>query len=314
MVWVTSSLASLVLLGFVVAQVQWVSARETLANISYAWLTIGIGLLLIEGLVSAARFQLLTPTHVTYGRCVHAVAWYVLVLIGLPARLGEIAGIAIIVKYMNQRPGIATASLFFQRLFDMILLLSLLLTGLIFISPAHALVQKIASVLVLMGFIATIVYFEQIVSLLVSPLLSRRHEKWPRRILRLGLQARIFRRHHLNRRKSNSLGALTLLKWVINLLAIACIVLAVVPQLSATSAFGIGVVYNLSAVVPIQTVGGFGVSEAVLLGSFSWLGYSLAASAPIAIAIRVAMLSAPLAFWAVVVAALALRERPAEDA
>lgn len=310
--WISSILASAALLGVVLLQIEWATARDILTRVSFLWIAIGVALLLVEGLISAARFRLLTPTDVTYARCVHAAAWYVLVLIGLPARLGEVAGIAIIVKYMNQRPGTATASLFFQRLFDMILLISLLLIGLVFISSDHAPAQILAVVLVLFGFLVSIIYFEQFISLLVSPLLSRRREKWPRRILRLALQARMFRRHHLNRKTSNLLVALTLLKWIVNLVAIACIVLAIAPALAVTNAVGIGVVYNLSAVIPIQTIGGFGISEAVLLGSFSWLGYSLAASAPIAIAVRLALISAPIIFWGVVVSAHSCLEHSGE--
>ena len=79
------------------------------------------------------------------------------------------------------------------------------------------------------------------------------------------------------------------------------VAIAVVPILTLNTAFGIGIVYNLSAVIPIQTVGGFGISEAALLGSFRWLGYSLGVGASIAIAIRLALIAGPLLFWLVII-------------
>ena len=313
-VWLYSIFASILLLGFVFAQIEWIDAREIFASISYFWLSIGVLLLLVEGFITAARFQLLTSTDVSYGECVTAVAWYVLMLIALPVRLGEIVGVALIVKHMRQRPGVAAASLFFQRIFDMLILLSMLLIGIVFVWSDDATGKQVASAAILVSFIATIVYFDRIISVLVDPLLPRRREKWPRRLLRLGLQARMFRRHHLTRRKSNLLGALTLVKWAVNLIAMSCVVLAVVPTIATVNALGVGVVYNLSAVIPIQTIGGFGISEAVLLGSFTWLGYSLAAGAPIAIVIRIAMISAPLVFWGIVVTSKAICKIPPKDA
>ena len=94
----------------------------------------------------------------------------------------------------------------------------------------------------------------------------------------------------------------------------SCVVLAVVPTLATVNALGVGVVYNLSTAIPIQTIGGFGISEAILLGSFTWLGYSLSAGAPIAIVIRITMISAPLVFWGIVVTSKAICKIPPKDA
>lgn len=303
-VWLTATASSVILLGLVLAQVDWSAARTLVTDIAYVWIAAGIALLLIEGLITAARLWLLAQPAATYGACLTTTAWYVLLLIGLPARLGEVAGIALIVRYMRQRSGAAAASLLFQRLFDMVLLILLLagVTTLVVAGPGLLpLLLAIGGLIVIL--LALMVFLEDCLSLIARPLLRRRREKWPRRLLRLTLQARMMRRHHMDRRRSVKLAALTLMKWIANLGAICCVVLAVVPALSAFTAFGVGIVYNLSAVIPIQTIGGFGISEAVLMGSFRWLGYSLAVGAPIAIAIRLALVSAPILFWLVVIAA-----------
>jgi uncharacterized membrane protein YbhN (UPF0104 family) len=108
----------------------------------------------------------------------------------------------------------------------------------------------------------------------------------------------------MDRMRTIKLAALTLLKWIATLGAVVVVVIAAVPNLSPTTAFGIGIVYNLSALIPIQTVGGFGISEAALLGSFGWLGYPLGIGASIAIAIRIVLLAGPLLFWLIVIVVL----------
>lgn len=306
--WLTSIASSLILLGLVVAQIDWAVARSLVLRINYGWIAAGIGLLLIEGLVTASRFRLLVRQRATYNDCLVATAWYVLLLIGLPARLGEVAGIAVMVRHMHLRAGAAAASLLVQRVFDIIVLALLLgvvcVLALADIGKAPVLMMVAAVVAVL---IALVVYLENLLALVIRPLLRWRREKWPRRFLRVALQARIVRRHHMDRGITLRLVGYTLLKWIANLAAIACVVVAVVPALGWFTAVGVGIVYNLSAVIPIQTVGGFGVSEAALLGSFSWLGYPLDVGAPIAIAVRLALISAPLLFWLVVIATVSPR-------
>ncbi|MDA0822502.1 MAG: lysylphosphatidylglycerol synthase transmembrane domain-containing protein [Proteobacteria bacterium] len=300
----SSIIASAILLGLVVAQVDWHAARALVVTINYRWIAVGVSLLVAEGLVTAARFRVLARTPADYLDCLQATAWYVLMLVGLPARLGEIAGIGLIVRYMDQSAGAALASLLFQRVFDMILLVLLLAVvfGVAFADvstlPVIALTLVTLAILV-----ASLIFLADLLTIAAGPLLSRRHDKRFRRLLRAVLQARMVRRHYMDRQLTLKLGAYTVLKWLTNLAAIACVVAAVVPALSAVKGLGIGIVYNLSAVIPIQTIGGFGISEAALLGSFSWLGYSLAQGAPIVIAVRLALISAPILFWLGVTAA-----------
>lgn len=300
--WAVSLAFSIGLLALVFVQVDIDAARSLAREINYVWIALGLSLLLFEGLLSAARFKLLARGSVSYLACLLATAWYVLMLIGLPARLGEIAGIALIVRYMRESAGAATVSLLFQRVFDLVVLASMLAIG---FALAFSGTQNrwfiVVSLCVVAALAMLLVYLEHILAQLARPLLRRRQEKWPRRLLRLLLQARAVRRHHINQTRTLLLAALTLAKWCANLLGIACVVIAVVPALPVASAFGLGIVYNLAAVIPIQTVGGFGISEAVLLASFKWLGYSLALGAPLAIAIRLALISAPIAFWLCVV-------------
>ena len=314
-IWWMALAASAVLLGVVIAQIDLPVALQIWRNINAAWIAVGIGLLLLEGGITALRLRLLARRSVSFRQCMEATAWYVLLLIGLPARLGELAGIGAITRCMHERTGAAAASLLIQRLFDLALLLCIVI-----IIVLRGETRAGTNLILLVGVgltIALLVAFLNLPRMLAAVaqrLRPRRHERWPRRVLRALLQARMVFRHHLNRGRILSLAALTMAKWFVNLSGVACVVVAVLPLLPLSSAYAIGVIYNLSAVIPIQTVGGFGVSEVVLLGSFTWLGHSLATGASVAIAIRLALLSAPVLFWAMVIAPRLLTHRLGDHA
>ncbi len=299
--WTASAISSLLLLSLIVSQIDWVAARALTQTINYFWIAAGIGLQLMEGTITAMRFQLLSRSNARMRECLRASAWYVVLLIALPIRIGEIAGVALIVRYLGERTGAAAASLLFQRLFDMIFLITMLALICVWAFAQTNILAVATLILVIITLVLVVVYFENLLGFAAQPLLNRRNQKWPRRVLRIALQARMVRRHHIDRGRITKLVALTLIKWIVNLSAVAMVAIAVVPILTLNTAFGIGIVYNLSAVIPIQTVGGFGISEAALLGSFRWLGYSLGVGASIAIAIRLALIAGPLLFWLVII-------------
>ncbi|HCU89175.1 MAG TPA: hypothetical protein DGR97_04490, partial [Gammaproteobacteria bacterium] len=296
--WLVSITSSLVLLSLIVAQVDWRVASSLVFSIDYCWVASGIALLILEGLITAARFRLLARTATSYGDCLRATACYVVMLILIPARLGEVAGVGFIVRYMHERAGAAAASLLFQRVFDVIILVTVLAAVCFLTFGGLGTLPVLGSTVVVTTLlILLLIRLEALLAVVVRPVLHRRQEKWPRMFIRTALQVRMVCRHHINWRRGLKLSGYTVLKWIVNLSAIACIVLAVAPVLTPLTAVGIGIVYNLAAVIPIQTVGGFGISEAALLGSFSWMGFPLETGAPMAIGIRLALISAPILFW-----------------
>ncbi|MGR9092041.1 MAG: lysylphosphatidylglycerol synthase domain-containing protein [Gammaproteobacteria bacterium] len=296
--WTIAIGSSAVLLALVIAQIDVRAARELVRATDYGWVAAGIAMLLVEGVVTALRFRLLARGAVRLRDSLLATAWYVLMLIGLPARLGEIAGIGVIARYLQQPAGVAAASLLFQRVFDMLMLIVLLaIVAALAVAGEQLFVVLSVSAALAVMFVAVVVFIEPLLTVLAVRLRHHRRQKWPRLVLRLLLQARMFSRHHMSGARLLKLGALTACKWTANLIGIALVVVAVVPAMTAATALGLGIVYNLSAVIPVQTVGGFGISEVVLLGSFRVLGYDVGVGAPIAIAIRIALISAPLLFW-----------------
>ena len=87
----------------------------------------------------------------------------------------------------------------------------------------------------------------------------------------------------------------TALKWLVNLTAVVLVVIALLP-VSLTAAVLMAILFNLAAIIPLQTVGGIGVGEAVFAGGMSFFGVDLATGAGVALVLRALLITAPLIF------------------
>lgn len=295
--WVTAIASSVVLVLFVLSLVDWQQARDVVANADRRLVVFGVVLLAAEGFLTAARFKLLSIRRTSYSACVRASGWYVLLLLALPARLGEVAGVGTMVRYMGQRTGDSIVNLFLQRVFD-VLTLGAMFCGVCVQSLAGAQlgVALVSVVTIMASLVLGVIFLADILSFVAGNLVRYRDKRIGRTILRVLLQARRSIHHHLDFKTTLKLISLTIAKWLFILTAIACVVVAVAPALSTSTALGVGIAYNLAAVIPLQTIGGAGISEVVLLSSFKWLGYTTALGASLAIAIRLALLVGPIFF------------------
>ena len=122
LLWFTAIVSSVLLVGFVLSLVDWQTAKNVVASANRPLIFTGVCLLGLEGFITALRFQLLAVGEINYSRCLQATAWYVLLLLALPARLGEVAGVGTMVRYMRQSAGASAINLFLQRIFDVLTL------------------------------------------------------------------------------------------------------------------------------------------------------------------------------------------------
>jgi len=296
-IWITAVASSVVLVAFVLSLVDWQLAEQVVAGANRPLILVGVGLLALEGFLTAARFKLLSTKEASYAQCLRASGWYVLLLLALPARLGEVAGVGTMVRYMGQRTGDSIVNLFLQRVFD-VLTLGAMFCGVCVqtLSGAQLGLALTSAALIMAALIVSVIYLAEIIALVASFLVRFRERKFGRVMLKVLLQARRSVKDHLDFITTVKLIALTMAKWLFILTAIACVVLAVTPALNIVTALGVGIAYNLAAVIPLQTIGGAGISEVVLLGSFKWLGYAASTGATLAIAIRLSLLVGPILF------------------
>ncbi|MGR8949335.1 MAG: lysylphosphatidylglycerol synthase transmembrane domain-containing protein [Gammaproteobacteria bacterium] len=295
--WFTAIASSILLVGFVLSLVDWDKAKQVVQSADRPLIITGVALLGFEGFITAMRFRLLSIGDTTYAQSLRASGWYVLLLLALPARLGEVAGVGTMKRYMGQTVGASAVNLFLQRIFDVLTLGAMFcIVSFQYLSGEQLSTALISALVIMAGLIIAILYLPELMRMVAAVFFGWRKNVWACRVMKFALQVRLSIKRHLDIKTSINLASLTIIKWMIILVAIACIVLAVEPLLNVGTAFGIGIAYNLAAVIPLQTIGGAGIAELALLGSFKWLGYTAATGAALAIAIRIALLVGPIIF------------------
>jgi uncharacterized membrane protein YbhN (UPF0104 family) len=131
LLWGISLAISLGLLAFVFMQADIGQAAVMLKNLSWSFLGVAFVFLIMEGIATALRLWLFAAKKPCLSEALQANAWYVLLLVILPARLGEVAAVVVLERYLGQKYGAAAMSIIMQRLYDMIVLGAIFLIALL---------------------------------------------------------------------------------------------------------------------------------------------------------------------------------------
>jgi len=309
LLWLAAGAISVLLLALVLAVVDWSALGDMLRAAIWPLVALAGALFFVEGIATAARIRICTEGPPRFGAALRTNAWYVLFLVILPARLGEAAAVLLFRRFLGQNAGAAAMSIVVQRLLDVavlagaVLLLALVVSGL----PSPAIVYG-ASVAVIAVIGAAIWASDDLLAAAANAMSRRRwrHAGGMRTgILRMVLQARLWRRHRLDRGRLAAAAAITLVKWLCNLGAIVALLLALRLAIGPFEAVLIAAAYNFLAVIPLQTIGGFGLGEVGLTGLLVVFGEALPDAAGASILVRAGLVIAPLLFWLVVITALA---------
>ncbi len=311
-VWITAAAVSLLLLGLVVAQIDWRAARAMASRIDWGLLGIALVLLFFEGVFAAARIALFTGQLGRFAGSLQANAWYVILLVMLPARLGEVAAIFVFERFLEMKRGAAAISIIAQRLYDVMVLSVLFFIALLGLAGPLSQAWLAIAALAVIGIAVAVLYY--LGNLLTGAfLLMRRaglhHGGLTRQGAHLLLQARLWSRQ-AGARQSVVLGGLglTFLKWVSNLSALVLLLMALHLPISFFQAMSVSAAYNFLAVIPLQTIGGIGVGEAGLTLLLVVNGLTASDAASASIMLRIVIILFPFLFWAVVMSCLRLRK------
>lgn len=302
--WLFAAIASATLFGLVVFYADVRTIAGLVAQVPWWLIALGVAAMLLEGVCSAWRIQLLSRSPVALRDCFVVTAWWVLGLAILPARLGELAGIHMLQRRLGASLGEGVSNLSVQRLFDAGILF---LVGAIVVAAQTQLVGRVQaiafSVSAAVVSIVAIWNLAAAFGVLAKGLHPWRRMRGIRLVLRTLLQARGMARRVLTRSRLAAIGCVSLAKWTCNLGGIALVTIAVMPSLAAIQSASVAVIYNLAAIIPLQTVGGIGIGEVSLAAGLGWYGYSAATAASAALLLRVVLLGAPVLFWFIVVGA-----------
>ena len=305
LIWGFATMVSFGLLALVIAQVDWAQTGAMLESISWVMLGGAFVFLVAEGVATALRLWLFAQKKPCLSEALKANAWYVLLLVILPARLGEVAAIVVLERHLGQKYGAAAMSILTQRLYDVIVL------GVVFLIALLGLgdfIDKNVMSVAALGLI-TLALFVLVRLEMFLTWAALLFKKAPKSFCRLILQGRLYSRHKLQRRDIPLALFFTALKWVSNLGALVCLFMALHLGLGAFENVTVAAAYNFLAIIPLQTIGGIGVGEAGLALLLAGMGLTASMAAGASLMIRFVILIFPFIFWVMVMSGLKVKER-----
>lgn len=317
-VWSVAITASVILLGIVLFQLDLASLHIVVGGLVLPLVLVSLLLLLAEGVVTAARLSLMANTHQPFFRALQANAWYSVLVVVVPARLGEIAAVLVMEKYLLQKPAPAFMSIVVQRLFDLVMLGTLFLLVLTAVAAQlpPGVSGLVAGAVICMA-ILTIYRMEAMLTLAARWLIGTRlpiSKPLRHKLLRLVLQGRSWRRHLSTAGLFSAVFALTVAKWLVTAGAIGALLVALYAPLGWYSAVVAAVAYCFMAAVPVHTIGGIGLGEAGLVFLLSGMEVPVGVAAAMSLFVRLVLILFPALFFCLVLVYAAVFGRGQQQA
>lgn len=296
--WIVLGVLSLGLFAVVVMAADWATFSALVDNMHLGWFALAIGLFLLEGVLSAVRIKVFTPGRPPLAACLRLNAWYVLALIILPARLGDVAGMALFQRYLGQSTGSAVINVLAQRLLDLMVLGGVfVILGVVFAGRGSALAPTL---MVLAVVVAVILVMRQLPTLLALAYTLLPKIPALRAVRRQVLAARSWYRHRLGAAEVSAGIVATVGRWIANLMAIVAVLVSLDIDLVLAEKLLVAASHNALAIIPLHSVGGVGITDAGLTALLSSLGQPLPMAAGAALVLRIAIICAPPLFWVMV--------------
>ncbi len=309
LLWTLAAIVSLALLALVIMQVDASQFYAMFENLSWIAIAAAFLFLLLEGIATALRLWLFAGKKPCLSEALKANAWYVLLLVALPARLGEVAAIVVLERYLGQKYGAAAMSIITQRLYDVIVLSVIFLIALLGLGDFIDIRIMSIATLALMSFALVVLVRLNMFLTLGVVCMGKSQNRVIRKLRWLALQARMYTRHGMSRRDIPLALLLTLLKWLSNLSALICMLTAIHLGLGPFEKVTIAAAYNFLAIIPLQTIGGIGVNDAGLMLLLAGMGLPSSVAAGASLMIRFVVVIFPIIFWLMVIGGLKLKDR-----
>ncbi len=287
--------ASAIAIGaLVLAVLFWIADPKLVLNQIYQanvyLLAFAVLPLVAEALFTSLRVQHCVNHPVPFSLATYCNALYIGWLAILPARLGEVVGIAVFHKRLNMPLGSAIASVIVQRIYD-VLILSGLLVALLSQTFYGGTTSLLIACLVLAILMLVLFTLPACLGLAARLLLPVRSYRVVKRLIHIILQARSWYRHQSEPNAILWLAGTTLGKWLVNLVAITLVFYACGIELELGLLGTVAVLMHFLGAIPIQSFGGFGASEIGLAGILISLGISTEQAVATSLLIRIVSLS-----------------------
>lgn len=289
-----SALISLSLLTLLVIY----SSPEILLSMLYGlkpeWLFLlfVIFLLLLTVVTLRLVFALNLSVTTNFYRCFDISVFHIILLTILPARLGDVCYPFILRQNLSLDIAQAISNLFLLRVYDLIIASSLLLLATSVISldiqTGHQIYLAVLSLIILIFILISTGNYtlSRVIRRVEKRHLRTGHWLELLKQVRSALSAHGVREHII-------ILAMTCLRWLLACLLFLFIFKALQIEINLFQAILITTGINLAVLIPVQTMGGFGITEAVLAWFLGIFGYPLEMAITIALASRLVWLIFP---------------------
>lgn len=300
-VWLPAVLVSLVLLGFVIGQADFHFLGSLWRRADLAYLLLGSLGVALDGFLTAWRLRVLhlgRPRR-TYGVYLRIVVLHGYLLQLLPARLGELPYLVMMRRRLGMPTGEVFASFIYQRLLDSMVLGLFFLSALVLmLGDRHDLGAWLPAVGAICAlFLLAFLQVEWFATVFAR--IMHRFHSGGNAVTRWWLKALLAARRWSQRLRANQVRwkavTLSFLRWSAEMVTIWATFRVFGIQLGIVEVLFLGAGLMFVAVIPLQAIGGFGVSEAGLAGLLVATGYPWQEATATALVVRVAIVITQLA-------------------
>ncbi|MCG8450642.1 MAG: flippase-like domain-containing protein [Pirellulales bacterium] len=307
--WLAGLLISSILLGLVIFQIEPDDFLKLAGRINSYYFIPGIIFLFLEGIFTSLRVHKLNSGRLAFATSLRVTAWYVLFLLIIPARLGELSMVVLLNRHMNLSYGSAVTNLLVQKLLDLLVLaLVFLFSSVVVFELFQMEILVIIAFVIVMAMIVILLRLEGILTI-IAAYTFRFRAIISRKILFNILRSRSWARHHMTQKLVLEACSVTFLKWLCNIAGFICIMYSLDLSFGMFRDILVSITYNFLAIIPLQTIGGIGLGEAGLMGILALFGMPLTSAASASILMRIGFILAPIVFSAVILSGLYMKTR-----
>ena len=308
-VWLSTALVTIAMVLWFAFTIEPAAFAGVLDRAGIGVIAITVSCILLNAALVICWLMLITGSRSTIGGASRVVAWHMFSATILPARLGDLAWMYFIHRWMRIPGGRAVFIALYHRLQDVVVVSAIFLIGIAALG-AKALGADVgllvAAIFVLM---LGIVLGLQHLLTLAALIMQRFDRAFDTAVVRIAyhhvLQIRVWYRHGITPTVLWGSFGIIVARWLALLGGMAVLIHAALPELNWLDSVFATSAYFILGIVPLQAFGGFGVGEAGLAWLLTFYGVSLASASSIGLVLRlltnivhtILFLAVMLALW-----------------
>jgi hypothetical protein len=252
--------------------------------------SIAITCIMINAILVVSWLMLIAGRQASLAGASRVVAWHMLVSTILPARLGDLAWMYFMHRWMNFPAGQAVFVALYHRLQDFIVVSAFFVLGIVALGAQALGANAGLAIGVLLVLLIGVIFGLDWLLMLGALILRRLDRALDVAAVRLAyrhlLQIRVWYRHSLSPPILWGSFAIIVVRWAALFLGMAVLIHAAAPELDWFNSMFASIAYVLMSIVPLQAFGGFGVGEAGLAWLLTFYGVALATASSIGLVLR----------------------------